>query len=209
MIQLAFCSPSALLSLLCGTRILRLFRFWCLYNDQLAFLWPPVWLPLLSGTRLPRLFLFWSLFINLLSLAHLRDFFDVYVELASPGCLFFGVYFIIKLLVPAHLRAFTFCIRGTHILRLLRFWSLFTCLSPYLPLFHGTSIHRLFWFRSLFIMIQFAFSRPSAWLPHLYVELASPDPLGFWVYLILNLFSVTSSSTWNSHPPAVWVVEFI
>ena len=178
MIQLAFCRPSALLSLLCGTRILRLFRFWCLFNDQLAFLWPPVWLPLLTGTRLPWLFWFWSLFINLLSLDRLRDFLDVYVELASPGCLFFGVYFIIKLLFPARLRAFTFCIRGTHIIRLLRFSSLFTCMSPCLPLLRGTSILRLFWFRSLIIMIQLAFFRPSAWLPRLRGT-RIPRPFGF------------------------------
>ena len=124
----------------------------------------------------------------------------------------FGVYLIIKLL--SRLLAFTFCIRGTHIHRLPGFWILFPCLSPCLPLSRGTSIPRLFSFRNLFIMIQLAFSRPTAWLPRLR---ATRNPRLFWFQSLFNdptAFICPSACLpllhkRNLHTQAVRVLEFI
>ena len=92
-----------------------------------------------------------------------------------------GVYLIISSLSSAHLR--TPLLRGTRIPRLFSFWSLLSYLL--------------------------AFCRPSLCLPLLRGTHIS------WLFRFRSLssyllaFSRTSSSRWNLHPLAIWVLEFI
>ena len=103
--------PSASLSLLYATSILRLFGVYSLCNNQLAFFHLFTYLPLdLFYEELvsPGYLGFGGyLIINLLSPACLPAFL-FYVELVSPGYLGFGIYLIIHFLSASRRRAFFF-----------------------------------------------------------------------------------------------------
>ena len=139
--------------------------------------------PLLRGTHIPRVF---GGGVYLVDYVLLICVFLFYEERASPSYLYFRVYLVIYLLSPAHLRASLFYLELAS------------------PGYLGFGVY----------LIINLLSSDSLRDSLFYLELTSPGYLGFGVFFNYQLaiflpVCVPSFSTWNAHPPAIWVLELI